>query len=41
MKQKGVACSPIEEQRWGSVTRLTLPGGGTLGVYQPKHPRPT
>jgi hypothetical protein len=40
LKQKRVACSPIEEQRWGSLTHLTLPGGGKLGVYQPKHPRP-
>ena len=40
MKQKDVVCSPIEEQRWGSLTHLTLPGGGKLGVYQPKHPRP-
>jgi hypothetical protein len=39
--QKNVPCSPVEEQRWGSITRLTLPGGGKLGVYQPKHPRPT
>ena len=37
---KGVACSPIEEQRWGSIARLTLPGGGKLGVYQPKHASP-
>ena len=37
---RGVPCSPIDEQRWGSITRLTLPGGGTLGVYQPKHPSP-
>jgi hypothetical protein len=40
MHEKNVACSPIEEQRWGSITRLTLPGGGKLGVYQPKHPSP-
>jgi len=40
MKQKQVACSPVDEQRWGSITRLTLPGGGTLGVYQPKHASP-
>jgi catechol 2,3-dioxygenase-like lactoylglutathione lyase family enzyme len=40
MKSNGVACSPIDEQRWGSITRLTLPGGGKLGVYQPKHPSP-
>ena len=40
MKQKNVPCSPVDEQRWGSITRLTLPGGGKLGVYQPKHPSP-
>jgi catechol 2,3-dioxygenase-like lactoylglutathione lyase family enzyme len=40
MEKKGLACSPIDEQRWGSITRLTLPGGGKLGVYQPKHPSP-
>ena len=27
MKQRNVACSPVDEQRWGSITRLTLPGG--------------
>jgi hypothetical protein len=40
MSDKGVTCSPVEEQRWGSITRLTLPGGSTLGVYEPKHPSP-
>jgi hypothetical protein len=40
MQAKDVACSPVDEQRWGSITRLTLPGGGRLGVYQPKHPSP-
>ena len=40
MTKTKVACSPIDEQRWGSITRLTLPGGGTLGVYQPKHGSP-
>jgi hypothetical protein len=40
MKAKGVECSPVDEQRWGSITRLTLPGGGTLGIYQPKHVSP-
>ena len=37
MEKKNVKCARIEEQRWGSITRLTLPGGGKLGVYQPKH----
>ena len=35
---KGVVCSQIDEQRWGSITKIALPGGGQLGLYQPKHP---
>ena len=35
-----VACAPVEEARWGSITKITLPGGGKIGLYQPKHPRP-
>jgi catechol 2,3-dioxygenase-like lactoylglutathione lyase family enzyme len=38
LSAKGVVCSPVDEQRWGSITRITLPGGGALGLYQPKHP---
>ena len=40
MTTKNVPCSPVTEERWGSLTRITLPGGGTIGVYQPKHPSP-
>jgi len=40
MRAKEVECSPIREERWGSITELTLPGGGKIGVYQPKHPSP-
>jgi len=40
MSAQGVACSPVTHQRWGSATQLTLPGGGKLGVYEPKHARP-
>src|SRR5579859_190390 len=35
---KGVACSQVEEARWGSITKIRLPGGGEVGLYQPKHP---
>ncbi len=35
---KGVTCSAVHEERWGSITRLLLPGGGEIGLYQPKHP---
>ena len=38
LAEKGVACSKIEEQRWGSITHMRLPGGGKIGLYQPKHP---
>ena len=40
MRERGVACGPVQDRGWGSITRLTLPGGGKLGVYQPRHPRP-
>ena len=36
---KGVHCSAVQEERWGSITHLSLPGGGQLGLYQPKHPK--
>jgi hypothetical protein len=40
MRARGIAFGEIHEQRWGSLTQLTLPGGGKLGVYQPRHARP-
>ena len=40
MAARGVVCSARRVERWGSVTELTLPGGGALGVYQPTHPSP-
>jgi len=35
---KGVACAPVAAEAWGSRTRIKLPGGGELGLYQPRHP---
>jgi hypothetical protein len=41
LEAKGVRFSrPITEQRWGRVTAIALPGGGELGLYEPKHPSP-
>jgi catechol 2,3-dioxygenase-like lactoylglutathione lyase family enzyme len=37
-KGKKVKCGPVKEERWGSLTTITLPGGGKVGLYQPKHP---
>lgn len=38
LKSKGVVCSEVHQERWGSITRIRLPGGGQVGLYQPKHP---
>ncbi len=40
MKDAGVPCSAVEQQRWGQLAHITLPGGGGVGVYQPAHPSP-
>ena len=40
MAHSGITCTPIEDYHWGLLTRLSLPGGGKLGVYQPRHARP-
>jgi hypothetical protein len=40
MKARQIACAPVSNQGWGLLTELTLPGGGSIGVYQPRHARP-
>ena len=35
---KGVQCSEVEHARWGTVTKIRLPGGGEVGLYEPSHP---
>ena len=37
LAERGVQCTEVEEARWGSVTKIRLPGGGAVGLYQPKH----
>lgn len=37
--EKGVRCSDVQEARWGSITHIRLPGGGEVGLYEPKHPK--
>ncbi|QEE30519.1 extradiol dioxygenase [Terriglobus albidus] len=38
LAKKDVKCSQVQEARWGSITKIRLPGGGEVGLYQPKHP---
>jgi hypothetical protein len=41
LKASNVECSAVHEERWGSLTTMSLPGGGKIGLYQPKHPTAT
>jgi catechol 2,3-dioxygenase-like lactoylglutathione lyase family enzyme len=38
LKAMKVNCGSVTEERWGSLTTVSLPGGGKIGLYQPKHP---
>jgi hypothetical protein len=38
LAKRNVHFSEVQEARWGSITRMRLPGGGQVGLYQPKHP---
>ena len=40
MRKREVACSAVRDLDWGLLTHVTLPGGGKLGVYQPRHAWP-
>jgi hypothetical protein len=40
METRSIVCGPVQDKGWGLLTQLTLPGGGNLGIYQPRHARP-
>ena len=40
MQSRHIVCSPVKDQGWGLLTQIMLPGGGHLGIYQPRHARP-
>jgi hypothetical protein len=37
----GIACGPILYRGWGRLSMLTLPSGAQLGLYEPRHARPS
>jgi len=41
LSRRGYQCDPDKDEGWGLLTSLRLPGGGRLGLYQPRHARPT
>ena len=40
MNERNIICGPVQNRGWGLLTQLTLPGGGGLSIYQPRHARP-
>ena len=40
LRLKDVEVGPVSEPSWGRLASIRLPGGGHLGLYQPRHPLP-
>jgi hypothetical protein len=40
LSARGLACGPVLNRGWGLLTQVSLPGGGKLGIYEPRHARP-
>ena len=41
LRERGAEITrPVSDERWGLVTAIALPGGGELGLYEPRHPLP-
>jgi predicted enzyme related to lactoylglutathione lyase len=41
LERRGVEFSePIRDESFGLMTAIALPGGGELGLYEPRHPTP-
>lgn len=38
LRSKGVHCEDVSNQPWGRLTYITMPSGGLLGLYEPRHP---
>jgi catechol 2,3-dioxygenase-like lactoylglutathione lyase family enzyme len=38
LTRQHVKFGSIKQERWGILTEIELPGGGKVGLYQPKHP---
>jgi hypothetical protein len=36
----GIDSSEVADEGWGLLSSFKLPGGSSIGFYQPRHPRP-
>jgi catechol 2,3-dioxygenase-like lactoylglutathione lyase family enzyme len=35
--KKGIRCGSVSDEGWGILSTVRLPGGGDLGLYEPRH----
>jgi len=41
LRAKGAEiAAEVSEERWGRLTAINVPGGGEIGLYEPRHPSP-
>ena len=40
LRKRGVYHTPPVDQRWGIIMHVTLPSGGKIAIYEPRHERP-
>jgi predicted enzyme related to lactoylglutathione lyase len=41
LEAKGVEITaPIQDEGWGKIAQIAIPGAGEIGVYEPRHPSP-
>jgi len=40
LRERGADVDPVDDQGWGLLSAVDVPGLGKLGIYEPRHPRP-
>lgn len=40
LAERDIPCTEVSDHGWGLLSTITLPGGGEISVYQPRHARP-
>jgi catechol 2,3-dioxygenase-like lactoylglutathione lyase family enzyme len=40
LEARGAELAPVRDEGFGLVTAIRLPGGGEIGLYEPRHPLP-
>jgi catechol 2,3-dioxygenase-like lactoylglutathione lyase family enzyme len=35
--KRGIKCGSVSDEGWGILSTVRLPGGGDLGLYEPRH----